>query len=31
MGPLLYSLLRFVKPSHCLEVGAGGGQREVSV
>ncbi|CAJ1378339.1 unnamed protein product [Effrenium voratum] len=23
MGPLLYSLLRFVKPSHCLEVGAG--------
>ncbi|CAK9026426.1 E3 SUMO-protein ligase SIZ2 (E3 SUMO-protein transferase SIZ2) (SAP and Miz-finger domain-containing protein 2), partial [Durusdinium trenchii] len=23
MGPLLYSLVRFVKPSHCLEIGAG--------
>lgn len=23
MGPLLYSLLRFVKPKHCLEIGAG--------
>ena len=23
MGPLLYSLVRFVKPSNCLEIGAG--------
>ena len=31
MGPLLYSLVRFVKPSNCLEIGAGLGGKGYKV